>query len=148
MSEPTEADIARALRLLEPPPKSKVLCSNDLYEQVAPFLLGHEVERLVIVYFDRLFGVLGTETLSIGGAAHTVVDVPFVLRSAIRSGCVGFAIAHNHASSRDPEPSPGDLEMTIRVAAAAQAVGLTLVDHIVVGGPNSYVSIKERGGVP
>jgi DNA repair protein RadC len=39
---------------------------------------------------------------------------------------------HNHPSG-DPKPSRDDIEMTREVKAAAEALGITIHDHLVIG---------------
>ena len=41
-------------------------------------------------------------------------------------------LVHNHPSG-DPTPSEADIDMTVRVQAAAEALGLTVHDHLIIG---------------
>jgi len=50
---------------------------------------------------------------------------------------------HNHPSG-DPTPSREDREFTRRLASASEAVGVRLLDHIVVG-REGCVSFREAG---
>jgi DNA repair protein RadC len=50
---------------------------------------------------------------------------------------------HNHPSG-DPSPSPDDVELTARMAAAGTLMGIDMVDHIVLG-DTRYCSFKEMG---
>ncbi|EAG7299568.1 hypothetical protein J73031_00005 [Listeria monocytogenes] len=50
---------------------------------------------------------------------------------------------HNHPSG-DPTPSSEDLLVTKRLAEAGNIVGITLLDHIIIG-KNKYISLKEKG---
>ncbi|MXW25544.1 MAG: hypothetical protein F4Z77_04490, partial [Dehalococcoidia bacterium] len=52
-------------------------------------------------------------------------------------------IAHNHPSA-DPSPSPEDIKVTGELREAAELLGLTLLDHVVIG-RRETVSFKERG---
>ncbi|PYR32038.1 MAG: hypothetical protein DMF90_24425 [Acidobacteria bacterium] len=54
-----------------------------------------------------------------------------------------FLAFHNHPSG-DPSPSPDDVELTRRLAAAGNLMGIELVDHIVLGDAR-YCSFKEAG---
>ncbi len=52
-------------------------------------------------------------------------------------------MVHNHPSG-DPTPSSADIAMTNQVVAAAQGLGISLHDHIVIGrGGNA--SFKSLG---
>jgi DNA repair protein RadC len=52
-------------------------------------------------------------------------------------------VAHNHPSG-DPTPSRDDVEMTRQLKAAAEAVGLDLHDHVVIG-HGRHVSFRSAG---
>lgn len=50
---------------------------------------------------------------------------------------------HNHPSG-DPTPSNADITMTMQVQEAAQVLGLTLHDHLIVG-KSRELSFKAEG---
>jgi DNA repair protein RadC len=52
-------------------------------------------------------------------------------------------ILHNHPSG-DPSPSPEDVELTRRLAAAGVLMGIDVVDHVILGDVR-YWSFKEAG---
>ena len=60
--------------------------------------------------------------------------------SAAAAAVVAF---HNHPSG-DPTPSPDDVELTRRLAAAGVLMGIDVVDHVVLGDAR-YCSFKEMG---
>ncbi len=52
-------------------------------------------------------------------------------------------MVHNHPSG-DPTPSKADIEMTQEVREAAEKLGITLHDHLVVS-KDGYTSFKTMG---
>ena len=50
---------------------------------------------------------------------------------------------HNHPSG-DPKPSRDDIEMTREVKAAAEALGITIHDHLVIG-RKGHASFRSLG---
>jgi DNA repair protein RadC len=42
------------------------------------------------------------------------------------------SLLHNHPSG-DPKPSRDDIEMTREIAKAAEALGISIHDHLVIG---------------
>lgn len=62
---------------------------------------------------------------------------PFPLRQIIADaaahGSAGIVLAHNHPSG-DSTPSEADCRATCRLAAAAEAIDCTVLDHLVFGG--------------
>ena len=63
------------------------------------------------------------------------VDFPLrhIMLDAARHGSAGIVLAHNHPSG-DARPSDSDLRATRKLAAAAEAIDCTVLDHLVFGG--------------
>ena len=53
-------------------------------------------------------------------------------------------VVHNHPSG-DVEPSAEDRALTTRLAEAGRIIGIELLDHIIIGLPDSYRSLKQDG---
>ena len=64
-----------------------------------------------------------------------------MFRAALLSNAAGLIAIHNHPSG-DPTPSADDVEVTRRLAASGEVLGVHLWDHIVVG-DGRYYSFKE-----
>ncbi len=54
-----------------------------------------------------------------------------------------FQMVHNHPSG-DPTPSRADIDMTREMAEAGKALGITLHDHLIIGG-RLHASFKSLG---
>jgi DNA repair protein RadC len=54
-------------------------------------------------------------------------------------------LVHNHPSG-DPTPSPEDAAVTRQLVSAGVAVGIPVLDHIIVG-EGRFVSMAERNGL-
>jgi len=50
---------------------------------------------------------------------------------------------HNHPSG-DPSPSPEDIEITKRLVAAGDLLGIKVLDHIILG-EAEYLSFADKG---
>jgi len=78
----------------------------------------------------------------IHSAALTPVDV---FRPLIRAGARTFVLLHNHPSG-DPAPSHEDVVMTRAVAHVGDIVGISLLDHVIVGARGGgWTSLFELG---
>jgi DNA repair protein RadC len=64
-------------------------------------------------------------------------------RPLLMMGAVSVVFVHNHPSG-DPEPSHQDLVLTKRLREVGRLVGITVLDHLIVGSLG-YVSLAERG---
>jgi DNA repair protein RadC len=78
-----------------------------------------------------------------GTLDRAVVEPREILKRALLANAAAIILYHNHPSG-DPTPSREDREFTRRLAAAAEAVGIRLLDHFVVGTAGA-VSFRESG---
>ncbi|GGO77137.1 JAB domain-containing protein [Nonomuraea cavernae] len=113
------------------PERDRVASTSDLATIAAPLLRGHSRERLVVVVCDTRGAVLRRTVLTEGGADHTTVPVREIITAVLTSGGAAFGLAHNHPSG-SLDPSDDDLTATMRVAEAADTVGLRFLDHLIV----------------
>lgn len=123
-----------------------VRSADDAWRAFRGPLEGLLHEELHALYLDAGSRVRLHRRLTVGTARFTFVDPPRILGPALATGAAAVLIAHNHPGG-DPEPSGADLESTRRLALAAQAVGVPLLDHLVIG-DGRYVSLAERGLLP
>jgi DNA repair protein RadC len=140
---------ARLLFLAQSPPATRVSSPEDVYRQVAPLLLGQTEERLVLLCLNRRLFPLSCETLTVGSDRVTVVDPRQILRRALcvgRSGATAIVLAHNHPSG-DKLPSAQDRDITRKVIAGCNAVGIEMLDHMVVAGPDLWHSMRQTDDV-
>jgi DNA repair protein RadC len=68
-----------------------------------------------------------------------------VFRTAIVESAAGVILVHNHPSG-DPAPSGEDRSVTRQLAAAGRAIGIPVLDHVIVG-EGRWVSLGEEGGM-
>jgi DNA repair protein RadC len=103
-----------------------------------------EQEHLRTILLDTKNHVVAIPTVYVGSVNTTMIRISELFREAIRRNCPAMIIAHNHPSS-DPSPSPEDLAVTRQAVAAGKLLDIDVLDHLIIGGPNRFVSLKERG---
>ena len=108
-----------------------------------PAFGARPVEQFGVVLLDTKHRVLRTTILSIGSQNATVIEPREVFREAALGAATAIVVFHNHPSG-DPSPSPDDVELTRRLAAAGTLMGIEVVDHIILGDVR-YCSFKELG---
>ena len=108
-----------------------------------PAFGGRAIEQLGVVLLDTKHRVLRTTVLAIGSLNSAGVQPREVFREAALGSAAAVVIFHNHPSG-DPKPSPDDVELTRRLAAAGALMGIDVMDHIVLGEVR-YASFKEMG---
>ena len=75
-----------------------------------------------------------------GNTTISDITVSAKMRNASHVLCI-----HNHPSG-DPTPSTEDLQITKRIKLVGDLLGISLIDHIVLGG-DTYYSFKEQGNL-
>jgi DNA repair protein RadC len=106
--------------------------------------LAHEpTERFHILFLDRKNVLIADEEQQRGTVDHTPVYPREVVKRALELGASAIIMVHNHPSG-DPTPSKADIAMTREVAKAAETLGLTVHDHIVIGRAG-HASFKGMG---
>jgi DNA repair protein RadC len=88
-------------------------------------------EHLWSVCVSREGKVLAMRRGEPGRASSTAMPVSALLRDAVACRAWGLIVAHNHPAG-EAGPSPQDIRATRRLAEGARALGLRLIDHLVV----------------
>jgi DNA repair protein RadC len=117
------------------------------YALVRYLFLNYAVPDQEVVgalYLNGRHRLIGEEEFFRGSLCRATVEPRQVLRSALVRSSAAVCLFHTHPSG-DPQPSLEDLSFTRRLNEACNAVGVELVDHIIVGGTKRWVSLKERG---
>jgi len=96
----------------------------------------------MVAYLDRGHRLIGMRHVT-GGRDWLVLSVRTVAADALAYEASAVMLAHNHPSA-DPTPSAADLAFTRRLGRALDALGVRLLDHLVlaVGG---HTSLRARG---
>jgi DNA repair protein RadC len=79
-----------------------------------------------------------------GGLSGVAVRPADVLKGVILSNAASFILGHNHPGG-DPTPSSEDREFTRTIEAAAKAIGIPMVDHIVTSPNGRHRSFYALG---
>lgn len=100
-------------------------------------------EQFRMMLFNSKQMMIRDVLLSKGTVNASLASPREVMIEALRYQAVSLILIHNHPSG-DPEPSREDIQVTRQVAEAGKIIGISVLDHIVIG-DNSFVSLKERG---
>jgi DNA repair protein RadC len=106
--------------------------------------LAHEkTEQFRILFLDRKNVLIADEVQQRGTIDHTPVYPREVVKRALALNAAALILVHNHPSG-DPKPSRDDIEMTKEIAKAAEALGITIHDHLVIG-RKGHASFRSLG---
>ncbi len=111
----------------------EVLSSWEALMTYCKTAMAHrETEEFRVLFLDRKNVLIADEAQAKGTIDHVPVYPREVVKRALELGASALILVHNHPSG-DPEPSGADITMTHRIADAADALGIKLHDHIVIG---------------
>ncbi|MEO1239841.1 MAG: DNA repair protein RadC [Pseudomonadota bacterium] len=102
-----------------------------------------DTEQFRVLFLDRKNTVIADEEQGTGTVDHVPVYPREIVKRALELQASALILVHNHPSG-DPTPSPEDRAMTRKVADAANALGIRLHDHLVIG-KSGEVSFTAEG---
>jgi DNA repair protein RadC len=109
--------------------------------------LGHladlEQEELHVLALDGRHRLRARFVAARGSANVVHVSPRDVLRRLVREGAAAAIVAHNHPAG-DPTPSEEDVDLTHRLRAAGEIIGVPLVDHLVVASGGFFSFSEQR----
>ncbi len=97
-------------------------------------------EQFRLLFLDKRNALIADEVQQSGTVDHTPVYPREVVKRALELSASALILVHNHPSG-DPTPSSADVKMTREIMAAAQPLGITVHDHIIVG-REGHASLK------
>ena len=112
-------------------------------------LMGEEQESFFVLPLDTKNRPLCTAPLRVtyGLLDQAPVHPREVFKAAIRWGAQSIIVAHNHPSG-DPTPGRDDIRLTERLVKASRIIGISVLDHLILGSPSSaggrgFVSLRK-----
>ena len=116
--------------------------SSDVVEYLMEDMRHLTQEQLRLILLDTKCRLIHEQIISIGTVNSTVMSPREICRQALTFDSTGFILVHNHPTG-DPTPSREDIMATRRIAGAAELIGISLIDHIIIG-DNTYISMKDK----
>jgi len=104
---------------------------------------GASHESFMVIFLDIKNQIIGHQIINEGTVDHAVVYPRRVVESALAHHASALILVHNHPSG-DATPSADDKHLTRCIEQAAGALGIRVLDHVVVG-KSSHFSFHENG---
>ena len=114
---------------------------------VVPYLRRYkklQQETFIVITLNGAHEVITIRMISVGTLDRTLVHPREVFCDAITDRAAAIIVAHNHPSG-NVEPSAEDRELTTRLKAAGNLLGIPVLDHIIITNGNQYCSFLEIG---
>lgn len=116
---------------------------DDIAQLFMEKMRYYKQEHFCVLLLDTKGKVIEEVEVSIGGLDAAMVHPRDVFKQAIKRSAAAVALIHNHPSG-DPTPSTEDIGITLRLMEVAEIMGITIVDHIIIG-DGVYASLKAEG---
>src|SRR6056297_595168 len=101
-------------------------------------------EVFVIITLDNANRLTGLFEVSVGSLNSSIVNPREVYKRAILNNAQSIVMAHNHPSGV-LEPSKEDIDITKKLVAVGELLGIEVFDHIIVGKDDDYISFRREG---
>ena len=121
-------------------PVKKISCAEDVFNHFHDRLKDEKQENFYILMLDTKNNIIGEQLISKGILDASIIHPREVFKPAIKNSASNIILVHNHPSG-DPTPSREDEEMTKDFKKTGKMLGISLVDHIIIG-KEKYQNIK------
>jgi len=113
--------------------RRQVISSWDALVDYCHTVMAHrETEHFRVLYLDKKNALIADEEQARGTVDHVPVYPREVVKRALELNASALILVHNHPSG-DPTPSDADILLTGQIGSAAEALGLVLHDHLIIG---------------
>lgn len=124
------------------PDRKRIAFPQDLLPYINHYS-DRSQEYFLCASLNGAHEILDLRVVSMGILNRTIVHPREVFAEPITKRAAAIIVAHNHPSG-NVDPSPEDREITNRLKAAGETLGIPLLDHIIFG-VKGYFSFVEQG---
>ena len=123
--------------------RSEIGSPADIVNLFMEKMRYYKKEHFCVLLLNTKGKVIEEVEVSIGDLNSTMIHPREVFHKAVRRSAASVVLIHNHPSG-DPSPSMEDIETTERLMESARILGISIVDHIIIG-DGVYTSLKSEG---
>lgn len=127
-------------------PGDRIRGPADVFRRMGPRLRDLAQEEFHALLLNTRHRVVREVAVTRGILDASLIHPREVFRPAVVEGAAAVILVHNHPSG-DPTPSAEDRAVTRQLTEAGRALGIPVLDHVIVG-EGSFTSLAEgRDGV-
>jgi DNA repair protein RadC len=132
-------------RLMKEPRSRRPSFSSggEVFSHFHPLFRNLRKEVFYCLLLDVKNRLIREHRVSEGTLTSAPIHPREAFREAIRECAAAVIFVHNHPSG-DPSPSREDIAITEKLESAGEAVGIRVLDHVIVG-DGEYASMLEKG---
>lgn len=124
----------------------KLANSEAVTDYVAPLMAGRPEEVFYVLCLDTHCRVLYPALIGQGTVKEAHVEPRHVVEEALRHRASSVVLAHNHPGGA-ARPSNADHRLTALLVQVLGAMGIPVLDHVIVAGDQTY-SFAREGVLP
>lgn len=136
-------ELGRRFVSLAPQERAVIHSPQDVANLVMAEMASLDQEHLRVLLLNTKNEVLSIQEIYVGNVNSSMVRPSEVFRPAVRDNAPSIIVVHNHPSG-DPTPSPEDVSITRELVSAGELLSIELLDHLVIGYGNRYISLNEK----
>lgn len=100
-------------------------------------------EILMVACMDNSMCVRKCSKLNAGEPGTVHFDIQSLTNMILESRCTNVILAHNHPNG-EAVPSYEDIQSTKYIKKTLKALGITLIDHIIIGNKQAYSMAEQN----
>ena len=120
----------------------KIKRPDDIFNHIRHFA-DQRQEKFICLSLNGAHELLAVRIVTIGLVNRTIIHPREVFADPILDRASAIAVAHNHPSG-NLKPSEEDSNITLRLKAAADMLGLNFLDHLIFSA-SFYFSFRQEG---
>ncbi|MBO4888579.1 MAG: JAB domain-containing protein [Firmicutes bacterium] len=135
-----------SIRMVRDPPlisEKPITGPESAVEIISEFLCDFDREVVVIVNLRNDGKPINMNVMSMGTINASIMVPREALKASILSNASNVLLAHNHPSG-NLVPSQDDIKVTDMMIRAYDLLGMSVLDHIIVGPDKQFFSMRER----
>lgn len=117
--------------------------ASEMGRYCQSLFINDKGEKMYLISLNIQGQLIGHSLISTGSLDELVIYTRDVVNAALRANAYAVVITHNHPGG-SLNPSRYDIDTTYELRAAMDAINVTLLDHIIVGG-SRYLSMASQG---
>ena len=122
----------------------QIRTGEDVYNLIKDEMENELQEKFMAIYLDVKNNVILKKVIFIGTVNNSNVTARDVFREGVKSNATSMIIAHNHPAG-SIVPSKDDIYLTKEFIKLGRMMGISVIDHIIIG-KNNYYSFRESIG--
>jgi DNA repair protein RadC len=137
------AEISKRIHETEACPGLRYESPQSIADYYMERLRHEQTEKVLLVLLDNRLHRISEHIISTGTVTSAALSPREIFITALERHAVHIVLLHNHPGG-DVLPSRNDMEITERVRETGSIVGISLLDHIIIG-DRKYMSFREKG---